>query len=209
VSERTRPLPPGVELFSSWSHGLGAMLALGGLVALLGNAGARGRSWASLLPYGGSLVVLYAASALYHAHQGRWKRLFQRLDHVAIYLVIAGSYTPFAVLKLGTPLALGLCGALWGLAALGTVLEFLPGARTARVVLCLTMGWLAMLVIRPMAQALGSAGLSWVVAGGLLYTLGALFYVLDKRWPVAHGIFHVFVLGGSASHFIAVWAYVI
>ncbi len=198
------------ERFNSASHLAGALLALAALVALVWRAlgsGDRTRL-ASLAVYGGSLLALYTASTLYHAFQGPVKAWLRKLDHLAIYLLIAGTYTPFALLKLRDSLGLTLLVVIWSLAALGALIEFLPVTRALSVGLYLAMGWLALGVVRPMAAALDGAGLAWVLAGGLCYTLGTLFYAFDKRWPAAHGVFHVFVLAGSLSHFVAVWGWV-
>lgn len=198
------------ERFNCWSHGLGALLALAGLVALLARAagGHDGLKLASLVVYGTSLVLLYSASAGYHALQGRAKTVFRKLDHLAIYLLIAGSYTPFGLVTLRDSAGPALLAAVWGLALLGCLLEFWTHRPGLAVGLYLGMGWLALLAIRPLAQALAGPGMTWLVVGGLCYTLGTAFFALDRRYPAAHGVFHVLVMGGSVSHFVAVWAYV-
>ncbi len=198
------------ERFNSASHFAGALLALAALVALVWRAAGSGdrTRLAGLAIYGSSLLALYTASTLYHAFEGRVKLFLRKLDHLAIYLLIAGTYTPFALLKLRDSLGLTLLVVIWVLAALGIVIEFLPVTRALSVGLYLAMGWLALGVIRPLALALDGAGLAWVLAGGLCYTLGTVFYAFDKRWPAAHGVFHVFVLAGSVSHFVAVWGWV-
>lgn len=204
-----RGLSPA-ERFNSASHFAGALLALAALVALVWRAAGSGdrTRLAGLAIYGGSLLALYTASTLYHALEGRVKLFLRKLDHLAIYLLIAGTYTPFALLKLRDSLGLTLLVVIWALAALGIVIEFLPVTRALSVGLYLAMGWLALGVIRPLALALDGTGLAWVLAGGLCYTLGTVFYAFDKRWPAAHGVFHVFVLAGSVSHFVAVWGWV-
>jgi hemolysin III len=205
----TVPAARRAERFNSWSHFAGALLALAALVALVARALSAGdpARLLSFAVYGASLVALYTASSLYHALQGRPKAVFRKLDHLAIYLLIAGTYTPFALLKLRNPLGLTLLAVVWCLAALGCVLEFVSRRRVFSVALYLGMGWLALAVVRPLAQALQGYGLTWVLAGGALYTLGTVFYALDRRFPSAHGVFHVLVLAGSASHFVAVWVY--
>ncbi len=198
------------ERFNSASHFAGALLALAALAALVWRAlgtGDRTRL-VGLAVYGASLLALYTASTLYHSFEGPVKAWLRKLDHLAIYLLIAGTYTPFALLKLRDSLGLTLLVVIWALAALGAVIEFLPVTRALSVGLYLVMGWLAVGVFRPLALALDGAGLAWLLAGGALYTLGTVFYALDKRWPAAHGVFHVFVLAGSASHFVAVWGWV-
>lgn len=206
----TRPGEPrgrGLERFNSWSHFVGALLALAGLVALVSRALAADDrvKLLSFIVYGGSLVALYVASSLYHALDGRPKAVFRRLDHLAIYVLIAGTYTPFALLTLRDTLGTTLLAAVWGLAGLGFALEFVSRRRALSVALYLGMGWLALTVLRPLAQALQGHGLAWIVLGGVLYTLGTMFYALGRRHPAAHGVFHVLVLAGSVSHFVAVW----
>ena len=199
-----------MERFNAWSHGVGAVLACVGLFALVIRA--RGEAdpakMASLAVYGLSLVALYTASAAYHAAQGRVRAVFRRLDHLAIYLAIAGSYTPFALLTLGQTQGRILLVAVWSLAALGFVIECVPRARVVSLALYLLMGWLALPVVAPLAESLTARGFAWVLAGGLLYTAGAACFALDRRYPAAHGAFHVFVLAGSISHYVAVWVYV-
>jgi hemolysin III len=199
-----------VERFNAWSHGVGAALALFGLFALLTRSlrDADPAKVASLAVYGLSMLALYTASAVYHATRGRVRVVFRKLDHLAIYLAIAGSYTPFAWLTLGGAQGRVLLVAVWGLAAVGFAMELVPRARALSLALYLVMGWLAVPVVVPLAQALKGYGFTWVLAGGLLYTAGAGFFALDRRYPAAHGLFHVFVLAGSISHFVAVWVYV-
>jgi hemolysin III len=201
-----------LERFNAWSHGAGAALALCGLVALLTRSlrEAEPAKVASLAVYGLSLVAIYTASAAYHATQGRVRAVFRRLDHLAIYLAIAGSYTPFALLTLGRAQGRVLLVAVWSLAAVGFALELVPrAARTGSLALYLVMGWLAVPIVVPLARALTGYGFAWVLGGGLLYTAGAVFFAFDRRFPAAHGVFHVFVLAGSISHFVAVWVYVV
>jgi hemolysin III len=199
-----------MERFNAWSHGVGAALALLGLIALMTRSLGEGEpaKVASLAVYGLSLVAIYTASAVYHATHGRVRAVFRKLDHLAIYLAIAGSYTPFALLTLGRAQGRLLLVAVWSLAGVGFALELVPRARAYSLALYLVMGWLAVPIVVPLARALTGYGFAWVLAGGLLYTLGAVFFALDRRYPAAHGVFHVFVLAGSISHFVAVWVYV-
>jgi len=136
--------------------------------------------------------------------------VFQKLDHCSIYLFITGSYTPFALLALPGSTGWLVLAASWSLATLGVALELSPLARGSRILslaIYLGMGWLALVVIGPLWQALGWAGLSWLLGGGVLYTLGVLFYVAKERIRHSHGIWHLFVLGGSACHFVALLLY--
>ena len=200
-----------MERFNAWSHGVGAALALLGLLALLTRSlrEADPAKVASLAVYGLSLVALYTASAAYHATRGRVRVVFRRLDHLAIYLAIAGSYTPFAWLTLGGVQGRVLLVAVWALAAVGFAMELVPRVRALSLGLYLVMGWLAVLVVIPLAEGLRGYGFAWLLGGGLLYTAGAGFFALDRRYPAAHGVFHMFVLAGSISHFVAVWVYVV
>ncbi len=200
------------ECFNGASHLLGAGLALAGLVALVVRTAARGDAWAVVAcsVYGTTLLLLYACSSLYHLLEGRAKEVFRRLDHGAIYLLIAGSYAPFMLVTLRGRAGFALLGLVSALAVAGIVHEFLPTRRPAAVAVCLylSMGWLAVLAVAPLARALPAPALGLLVAGGLLYTLGVPFYALDKRLPWGHGAFHLFVLAGSAAHFAVVFRYV-
>lgn len=201
------------ERFNSWSHLIGAGLAITGLVLLLSVAGITGDPWkiVSVAIYGSTLVLLYVISTLYHSLRGKAKAVFQRLDHCAIYLLIAGSYTPFALVTLRGPLGWTLFGVNWGLALLGIIQENILGKRTRILSLGIyvTMGWLIIFAIKPLIAALPAAGMIWLAAGGVVYTLGIAFYVLDTRIPHGHGIWHLFVLGGSLCQFISILFYVI
>jgi len=200
------------ERFNSISHLVGAALALIGATLLITLAALSGDPWriVAFSIYGATLVTLFLASTLYHSLRGKAKAVFQKLDHCSIYLFIAGSYTPFALLALPGSTGWLVLAASWSLATLGVALEFSPLARGSRMLslaIYLGMGWLALVVIGPLWQALGWAGLSWLLGGGVLYTLGVLFYVAKERIRHSHGIWHLFVLGGSACHFVALLLY--
>jgi hemolysin III len=200
------------ERLNSITHLAGAALSVGALVWLVLLASFRGDPWriVSFAIFGAALVVLYTASSAYHIARGRIKRLFQKLDHAAIYLLIAGTYTPFTLVTLRGPWGWTVFGICWGLAALGMVLDLTlsRGARWGSLVLYLVMGWLILIAIRPLVHHLPTAGLYWLGAGGVVYTLGVVFYVLDEKMRHAHGIWHLFVLGGSACHVVSVLGYV-
>ena len=201
------------ERFNSISHLLGAALSLVGLTVLVVFAAQQGDPWkiVSFSIYGTSLFILYTASTLYHSWAGPAKALFKKLDHVAIYLLIAGTYTPFTLITLRGPWGWSLFGAVWGLAIAGIILDSLhkKGKRTLQISLYVLMGWCIVIAMVPLTKNLPSGGLAWLVTGGVLYTGGIVFYVLDKRLPHGHGIWHLFVLAGSISHYLAVVLYLV
>jgi hemolysin III len=201
---------PG-ERFNSISHLVGACLALIGAVVLIVLASLHGdaRKIVSLSIYGVSLLALYTSSTLYHSLKGRAKQVFRHLDHTAIYLLIAGSYTPLTLVVLGGRLGWSLFAAVWALAVIGIVQEFrkVKGERVISVVIYVTMGWLAVVALGPLARALGTAGLALLISGGVFYTAGIAFYAFDRRLPVFHGVWHLFVLAGSIAHYLVVLAY--
>ena len=198
------------EIFNSVTHLVGSLFALAGL-ALLAAVGLRsGNPWllTGYLVYGTSLLLLYVFSTLYHSVSGRAKRVFRKLDHTSIYVLIAGTYTPFALGPLRGHGGIGLLAVVWVLAAGGIAQEFLLRRRVEAlsVALYLLMGWLALAVIGPMSQTLGWAAMGWVFAGGLLYTTGVVFYFLDEKMAHSHGVFHLFTLAGSVIHYcVIVW----
>ena len=200
------------ERFNAISHLVGAGLALIGLVALIVVSSLHGDAWriASVTIYGVTLLVLYTSSTLYHSLRGRAKRVFRHLDHTAIYLLIAGTYTPFTLVSLRGRLGWWMFGAVWTLAAFGALQEFrhVKGERILSVVIYIVMGWLAVLTLGPLMTALGPTGLAWLVAGGLCYTGGIVFYAFDGRMPVFHGVWHLFVLAGSVAHYVAILGFV-
>jgi len=202
------------EKFNAVSHLLGAVLALAGTVVLVVLAVLGGDPWkvVGVSIYGASLVLMYSSSTLYHSVRGgRGKDFLRKMDHQSIYLLIAGSYTPFCLVTLRGPWGWSLLGVVWGLAIVGSLQDLRPrnDARVLSVVIYLLMGWAAVVALVPMVNALGRAGFAWVASGGLLYTVGIVFYALDARLKHAHGIWHLFVLAGSAAHFIAILRYVL
>lgn len=200
------------ELLNTLTHGIGAVLAVIGTSALVVLAVRDGDPWkvTSFAIYGAMLVLLYVASTLYHGVRERWKPLCRKLDHAAIYLLIAGTYTPFTLVTLRGAWGWSLFGAIWGLAVLGILQELVLAGRrrVLSMILYPAMGWLAVVAIGPLVGALPSPALGWIVGGGLLYTGGIAFYGLDRRWLYAHPVWHLFVLGGSACHYVAVVRYV-
>ncbi len=200
------------ERINSISHLVGACLSVAGLVVLVVFAGKTGDLWkiVSFSVYGVSLVILYTSSTLYHSIRGASKRIFRKIDHSAIYVLIAGSYTPFTLVTLRGGWGWSLFGIIWGLTLCGILqdLLFSPGRRTLSVMIYLLMGWLSLIAIRPLVQVFPAAGLFLLVAGGLFYTVGVLFYLLDKKLGFGHEIFHVLVLAGSISHYFTVLLFV-
>lgn len=201
------------EKFNAVSHLAGALLALAGSVVLIIFASLTGDPWkiVSVIIYGITLVMLYSFSTLYHSLRGPIKTLFQKLDHHSIYLLIAGSYTPFCLVSLRGNWGWTLFGVIWGLALLGSLQEMRQksDARILSVVIYIVMGWAALAALVPLKQALGASGFGWVAAGGFAYTIGIIFYVLDTRLRHAHGIWHLFVIAGSAAHYFAILFYVL
>ncbi len=203
----------GEEIANAITHGLGLALSIAGLVILTVFASLRGGAWhvVSVSVYGATLVMLYAASTFYHAlPQPRAKRIFRILDHSAIYLLIAGTYTPFTLVNLRGGWGWALFGTVWGLAVVGTLLEIFGQRRVKWLSLAfyLGMGWLVAIAARPLAQNMDPGGLLLIGLGGLAYCLGVLFYVW-RRMPYHHAVWHLFVLAGSVLHYFSVLLYVI
>lgn len=196
------------EWFNTISHLIGAMFALVGATVLVTMAAVDGDGprIASLAVYGSTLFVVYLASTLYHGVGGPLKGLFKRFDHGAIYLVIAGTWTPFAAIALDADVGEPLLMWMWGLAALGLVIDQLPipGPRILPVTIYMLMGWSAMFVLEPLRAALDPSAFAWLIAGGIVYTVGVVFFAFDYWRTWLHGVWHIFVIAGSACHFIAV-----
>jgi hemolysin III len=206
--ESDRSLSFGEELANSVTHGAGFVASLIGLPVLLVGAGERADAplVVACAVFAVSLIVLYGASTLYHAvPPSRTKRALQVADHVAIYLLIAGTYTPFTIGVLGGPWGWALFGIVWGLASAGITMKFLPRLRRSRAqtLLYLVMGWLVVVAQGPLRERLSEEGLLLLVAGGLLYTAGVGFYAWERQ-RYSHAVWHLFVLGGSTCHFFAV-----
>ncbi len=196
------------ELANTVTHGIGLALSLVGFVVLLVLAVMRGSAWhiVSCAIYGSTLVCLYAASTLYHGIASpRLKRVLKVFDHSAIFLLIAGTYTPFLLVNLRGGWGWSLLGIVWGLAMAGIIFKFLfvDHFKILSTAVYLLMGWLALIAVKPLLVLVPLGGLLWLLAGGLLYTSGVVFYAW-KRIPYNHVIWHVFVLAGSACHYFAV-----
>lgn len=201
------------EKFNAWTHLLGALFALGGAAWLIKLAAASGDGWKlfSVAVYGATLVVLYSISTLYHSVRGRTKNVLRKLDHLSIYLLIAGSYTPFCLISLRGPWGWSLFGIVWTLGLIGMLQEIKPRseARVLSLVIYALMGWIVLVAIKPLLASIGLAGFLWLAAGGLFYTVGIVFFAFDERFRHWHGIWHLFVIAGSLSHFIAILFYVL
>jgi hemolysin III len=203
----------GEEVACSVTHGIGTALAIVGAVVLITAASLRGDVWhiVGCSVFGGSLILLYAVSTVYHTiRRPGAKAVLRKLDHSAIYILIAGTYTPFTLVNLHGPWGWSLFGVVWGIALFGVI------SKTSRqhkcevrsLALYLVMGWAVLAVIKPLLSTVASGGILLLVAGGLAYTVGSGFYAWDRQ-PYGHVIWHAFVLAGSIFHYFAVLLYVI
>ena len=200
------------ERFNSITHLVGSVLALIGtsvavtLAALHGGAARI----VAVAVYGAMLVILYLSSTLYHSLRGKAKRVFHVFDHCSIYLLIAGTYTPFTLTLLRGVWGWWLFGIVWALALAGVLKDvFLHGRyRWVSIVLYLLMGWLILAAMGPLQRALPSPGIALLAAGGVVYTIGVVFFALSKRVAYTHGVWHLFVIGGSVCHYLAVVRYI-
>ncbi|NII11887.1 hemolysin III family protein [Oleiagrimonas sp. C23AA] len=203
----------GDELASSVVHGIGILLSISGLAVLVAFAALYGdaRAVVASAVFGSTLILCYTASTLYHAIPGEMpKRVLRTLDHIAIFLLIAGTYTPFTLLALPGVWGWSLFGLIWALAIAGSAAElgWLKQYRKLAVVMYVAMGWVALIALEPLSRHLEMGGLVLLLAGGVTYTLGVPFY-LCRRLPFHHTLWHLFVLGGSVLHFFAVLLYVL
>jgi len=201
------------EVFNSLTCGIGACLSIAALVMLVVAAGSAGDAWrvTSASVYGASLVLLFLVSTLYHAIPSKKaKRAFEILDHCMIYVLIAGTYMPFTLVTLRGPWGWSLFGTVWGVALFGMVFKafFVSRFRAVSGAIYLLMGWLVVIALRPLLQHMAPGGIGWLLAGGLVYSSGFLFYAW-RRLPFHHTIWHGFVLMGGACHFVAVFRYVL
>jgi hemolysin III len=192
---------------------LGVLLSVAGLTLLLTFAALEGDVWriVSFSVYGATLILLFLASTLYHSLQGeRAKRIFRMIDHCAIFLFIAGSYTPFVLVKMRAGSGWWLFGLVWGLALVGILQKLIFRHRFPKLSLAtyLVMGWMIVLASTELVQALDTGGVAWLVSGGLAYTIGVFFYV-RKSMPYHHAIWHLFVLAGSICHYFSILFYVL
>lgn len=197
------------EFFNSISHLVAAVLALVGATVLITIAAYEGDTLKviSYTVYSITLFILYLSSTLYHSFQGQAKKVFQRFDHLAIYLLIAGTYTPFALLAIKGTTGWWLFGVVWSLALIGMIIENLPikGPRIIPIVIYIMMGWACVFTMDSMVASLSEMGFAFLLAGGIVYTSGVIFYVLDHWYPWCHEIWHLFVIVGSACHYFAIF----
>ena len=199
------------ERFNSITHLFGTGLAISGSAVLIVHASQQGDPWkiVSFSVFGAMMIVLYAISTLYHSIPGRAKAVLRKMDHGAIYLLIAGSYTPFTLVTLRGALGWTLFSAVWAMALFGVWRAWRTNDdRDPALWPYLVMGWLGATAAMPLFDGLGTEGVIWLMGGGALYSLGVVFYLNDTRWRHAHGIWHIFVMGGSAAHVFTVLNFV-
>ena len=202
------------ERFNAWTHLVGTLLAAVGAVWLIVLAALEGGTLevVAVSVYGVTLTLLYTISTLYHSVRApRAKRVMRKLDHLSIYLLIAGSYTPFCLVTLDGAWGWTLFGIVWGLAAVGMLQEIKPRseARVLSIIIYAVMGWIVLIAVGPLLRSLGGEGFAWLAGGGVLYTVGIIFFAYDSRFRHWHGIWHLFVIGGSLLHYVAILFYVL
>ena len=201
------------ERLNAWTHLVGTMLSISGASVLITLAALMGDPWkiVSVSIFGATLILLYSASTLYHSLRGRAKTILRKLDHLSIYLLIAGTYTPFCLVTLRGVWGWTLFGIVWWLALIGMLQEIRPRseARILSLVIYAVMGWVIVIATGPLLDHLEATGLVLLAAGGLLYTGGIVFYAFDDRFRHWHGIWHLFVIGGSLLHYLTIALYVI
>jgi len=208
-----RYYPPTEEKLNIISHGLGFLLSLLASALLVIKAGRYGNAWhiVSVSIYGSSMLTLYAASTIYHSSK---KTLLRKrlnvFDHASIYVLIAGTYTPFTLIVLGGTIGWVVFGISWGLALTGIILKLFYAGKydLLSTIMYVLMGWMIVIAIKPLINNLSHAGLMWLLAGGIAYTIGAVWYSF-KKLSFSHAIFHLFVLAGSICHFISVYYYLL
>jgi hemolysin III len=201
------------ERFNSITHIVGAGLATTGGIVLVGLAWHVGDVWeiASCSVYAATLVHLYLVSSLYHSARGTAKEILRKMDHCAIYLLIAGTYTPFTLVTLRGTWGWSMFAVVWALAlfGLGQEIWYAHGTRVLSLVIYVVMGWLAVIGVKPLIAALEWSGFIWLLSGGLCYTVGIAFYATDHKVRHGHGIWHLFVLAGSFCHYTTILFYVV
>jgi hemolysin III len=201
------------ETMNAWTHCLGALLSLGGLAILVIQASRHGNAWhiVSCSIYGATMVLLFSSSTLYHSfYNPRLKHVLHIIDHASIFLLIAGTYTPFVLVNLRGGWGWSLFGVIWGLALAGIVFQvfFVSRFHVVRVLIYLAMGWLMVIAVKPLLSKVPLPGIIWLLLGGLSYTVGVLFYIWRKL-PFHHAVWHLFVLAGTVCHYCAIFFYVL
>jgi hemolysin III len=204
---------PLEERINILSHAIGLLLSMVAVVLLVTRASYFGNAWhiVSAAIFGASLIALYAASTAYHsATQPQLRARLRIIDHATIYILIAGTYTPFSLITLNGAVGWTIFAFSWGMAIIGIILKLFFTGRFNLVstLMYVFMGWIIILAVKPLIANLSPEGLFWLVAGGMSYTIGAIIYSI-KKVPLNHAIFHLFVLGGSICHFVAVYFYVL
>lgn len=213
AGHETTPVVVREEIANSVTHGLGLLAGIAGTVVLVALAAERGETWqvVSAAVYGTTLVALYGASTLYHALKGtKVRETLRLLDHCAIYLLIAGTYTPIALVGIPGGWGWAIFGSVWALATAGIAFKIFSGGRFSPISTgaYVAMGWLCIVAIKPIFEALPTGALVWLLAGGLAYTAGMIFYH-SKRVPYSHAVWHLFVVAGSVCHYLAIALYVL
>ncbi len=201
------------EIFNSVTHGVGLLISIAGLVLLIVMSSIYGQAShiVSCTVFGVSLVLLYAASTLYHSfRRANIKKIFRIIDHSCIYVLIAGTYTPFLIVVVQGALGWTIFAVVWSLTVLGIIFKafFINRFEIVSTIAYIVMGWLIILAIKPLYETLPAGGIAWLVAGGLAYTIGTIFYAW-KKLPFNHAIWHLFVLTGSFCHLMSILFYVI
>ncbi|WP_106766105.1 PAQR family membrane homeostasis protein TrhA [Paenibacillus faecalis] len=209
----THTYPRREEIANAITHGIGAVLSIAALVLLIVFSSLEGTVWhvVSFTIYGTTMVLLYLNSTLVHSFkEGKAKDVFEFLDHSSIYLFIAGTYTPFLLVAIRGPLGWSLFGVIWGIALLGCIFKvfFVKRFLFMSTVFYIAMGWLIVIAWNPLTAVVAPQGINLLVGGGLLYTIGTIFYVW-RGFPFHHAIWHLFVLAGSVLHFFAVLFYIL
>ena len=204
-----RELTTGEEIINAITHGIGSLLSIAALVVLIIIAGRQGDIWhlVSFSIYGSTLILLYLSSTLYHSFSNpKVKNLFARFDHISIFMLIAGTYTPILLTSMRGIWGWTLFGIIWGLAIVGAVIRsiYLHRFRKLMVAVYLLMGWMFVIAGKQIYLSLPSASITFLVLGGIAYSVGVVFYMW-RRLPYAHGIWHLFVLAGSVLHFFAIY----
>ena len=202
------------ELVNAVSHGIGALFSVAALVLTVVLSTWKGNVWGvvSSAVYGGTLIILYTMSTLYHSFKvNNAKRVFRIIDHCSIYLLIAGTYTPYTLVSLRGPVGWTLFGVVWGAAILGIIFNSIDmnKYKIISMIAYIAMGWVIVLAAKPLYESIGFSGIFWLLLGGVLYTVGAVFYVIGKKRRFSHSIFHIFVLFGSLCHFFSILFYVL
>ena len=210
---KKRAYSPAEERMNIWSHGIGFLLAIPATILLILKATTHGDAWqiVSVSIYGASMMTLYLASTLYHSAKDPARRhKLNVFDHASIYLLIAGTYTPFLLVTLRGPWGWSLFGVIWAAAIGGIVFKLFYTGRfdVVSTIAYVVMGSIVLVAIKPLVASLSLPGLYWLLAGGISYIVGAVLY-LQRKLPFHHAVFHLFVLGGSVCHYIAVYSYVL